>query len=192
VRNPPHRLFAIKAKTMSQSSETHIKVWDLFVRCFHWAQLILFVIAYFTRNSSALIHQTAGYLILALLVMRIVWGFIGSDHAQFKSFIYHPIRVFDFLKDTVTFKAKRYLGHNPAGGAMVVTLIIMLLGVCISGALLSTPYFWGSEIMEDMHEILTNITLALVVFHLLGVIAASLEHKENLVKSMFTGWKRRD
>jgi cytochrome b len=94
------------------------------------------------------------------------------------------------LKQSVRLEAPRYLGHNPAGGAMVVALLVMLAGLSVTGFALTTDAFWGSKAMEEVHEVLANLTLGLVGLHILGVIVASVEHGENLVKAMFTGCKR--
>ena len=87
-------------------------------------------------------------------------------------------------------RAPRYLGHNPAGGVMVVVLIACLAATCITGLIMTTDTFWGSEWVEDTHEALANLTVGLVVFHILGVLITSFEHQENLVKAMITGRKR--
>lgn len=168
-----------------------IKVWDRFVRVFHWSLVILFATAYLTRDTYEQVHIAAGYGVLALVVMRIVWGFIGSEHARFRDFIYTPATVIQFLFDTMRFRARRYLGHNPAGGAMVAALLLSMLTICGSGIVMTLDAFWGVKWIETIHDWATNLTLILLAFHVLGVILASLEHRENLVKSMFTGRKRK-
>ncbi len=109
-----------------------------------------------------------------------------------------------YLADTARFRASRHLGHNPAGGAMVVALMLSLAATGLSGLVLYggqelsgplaflahwVPSAW-SHALEDLHELLANLTLLLVVLHLAGVVLASLQHHENLVKSMITGNKR--
>jgi cytochrome b len=167
-----------------------IKIWDRFVRIFHWSLVILFITAYFTRESSELIHQGAGYTMIVLVIMRLIWGFVGGKHALFKNFIYSPQITFLFLFDTIRFKAKRYLGHNPAGGAMVVALLSMISLITISGIMMTLDMFWGQKWLEEIHETATHVTLLLIFLHICGVLAASLEHKENLIKAMFTGKKK--
>jgi cytochrome b len=101
-----------------------------------------------------------------------------------------PRGVFAYLRDVALLRAPRYLGHNPAGGAMIVALLVTLLGTCITGYMMTTDAFWGSQWVEDTHKYLANLTLGLVVVHVIGVLIASFEHRENLVKSMLTGKKR--
>ena len=167
-----------------------VKVWDPFVRLFHWSLVALFVIAYVTGDEIEKVHIAAGYAIAGLLALRIVWGFIGPRHARFTDFVRSPREAHYYLRDALLLRARRYIGHNPAGGLMVIALIVMLAGTCATGYLLTTDAYWGSEAMEEVHGALANATVALIVLHVLGVLVASFEHRENLVKAMVTGRKR--
>lgn len=169
-----------------------VRVWDRFVRVFHWSLLVLFAVAYYTRDKWETIHIGAGYAILNLVVLRIIWGFAGSEHARFRAFLYSPAAIARFLVATARFRARRYLGHNPAGGAMVVALIVAMLAICGSGIAMTLDRFWGIEWIEEVHEAAVYATLGLLVLHVAGVVLASVEHRENLVRSMLTGWKRGD
>lgn len=166
-----------------------VRVWDLFVRIFHWSLVVLFAIGFATSDTSESLHIAAGYGVLGLITMRIFWGFVGSRHARFSDFIFRPKTVLGYLKDAPRFRAKRYLGHNPAGGAMVFALLAALLVVTGSGVMMTMDAFWGRKWIEDVHETAAYATLALVTLHVAGVIFSSLEHHENLVKSMLTGRK---
>jgi cytochrome b len=163
---------------------------DPFVRIFHWSLVALFTIAFLTGDEIEWMHLWAGYAIAALVALRVVWGFVGTRHARFADFVKGPRAIASFLKQSARLEAPRYLGHNPAGGAMVIALLVMLAGLSVTGFALTTDAFWGSKAMEEVHEILANVTLALVCLHILGIIVASVEHGENLVKAMFTGLKR--
>jgi cytochrome b len=167
-----------------------IKVWDPFVRVFHWALAALFLLAYATGDELENVHIVAGYAIAGLLALRIVWGFVGPRHARFGDFVRSPRVVLAYLRDVALLRAPRFVGHNPAGGAMVVALIAMLIGTCITGYMMTTESYWGSQVLEDVHETFANLTIGLVVVHVLGVLVASFEHRENLVKAMMTGRKR--
>jgi cytochrome b len=169
-----------------------VKVWDPFVRVFHWSLVALFATAYVTGDEIERVHIAAGYAIAGLLALRIVWGFVGPCHARFADFVRSPRDALGYLRDVLLLKARRYIGHNPAGGLMVVALIVMLVGTCTTGYLMTTDAYWGSKVLEDVHGALANATVALVVLHVLGVLAASFEHRENLVKAMVTGRKRAD
>ena len=167
-----------------------VKVWDLFVRVFHWSLVLLFAIAYLTGDEVQRVHIVAGYAIAGLLVLRIVWGVIGPRHARFDDFVHSPSAVFAYLRDVLFLRARRYIGHNPAGGLMIVALLVMLAATCISGYMLTTDAYWGSKAMEEIHGALANATVVLIVLHILGVLVSSFEHRENLVKAMISGRKR--
>ncbi|MCK5396188.1 MAG: cytochrome b/b6 domain-containing protein [Gammaproteobacteria bacterium] len=188
------------------TESTQIKVWDPLVRFFHWALVSAFFIAYITEEDFLTIHSWAGYLILSLLCIRFVWGFIGTRYARFSDFAYSPTNIIQFLKDTLRLSAKRYLGHNPAGGAMVFLLMFSLLITTTSGVVLlgaeehagpvahwfAQPESRWADILEEVHEFFANFTLFLVFVHVAGVLVESLIHKENLVSAMITGFKEKD
>ncbi len=115
------------------SSNSEIKVWDPLVRLFHWSLAIAFVISYVTGDELEDIHVLSGYLIVGLIIFRIIWGVIGTPHARFSDFVFRPSTVISYLKDIIAFRAKRYIGHNPAGGAMVVALLVSLSLATLSG-----------------------------------------------------------
>jgi cytochrome b len=169
-----------------------IKVWDPFVRVFHWSLAGLFVLAFVTGDEIEWLHITAGYAILALIGLRIVWGFVGPTHARFANFIRPPGETVVYLRDIVFLRARRYLGHNPAGAAMIVMLLVSLIATGVTGYMMTTDAYWGAKWVEEVHEVLANATLGLVVLHVIGVLVASFEHRENLIGAMITGRKRAD
>jgi len=166
------------------------RVWDIFVRVFHWGLAASFILAWVTGDDWKALHLWAGYSAAALIAMRLIWGVVGTPHARFSQFVKSPLVVANYLKDIVTGQEVRHLGHNPAGGAMIVALLATLIGLCISGWLMTTDAFWGSEMMEDIHETLANLALTLVGLHVAGVLWASFRHHENLIRAMVTGRKR--
>lgn len=184
-----------------------IKVWDLFVRVFHWTLVVGFFTAYLIEDEMLGLHVWAGYLIFSLVVLRIVWGLLGSAHARFGDFVHGPGEVFRYVKQVITLRAPRHIGHNPAGGAMIVLLLMSLVLISLSGmvlygaetqtgllgdiaATLGVTGEQGAEALEEVHEFFANLTLVLVVIHVSGVLFESLLHGENLVRSMLTGRKR--
>jgi len=166
-----------------------VRVWDPFVRIFHWSLVGLFIFAFATGDEWDKAHETAGYVIAGLIAARVLWGFVGTRHARFSDFIHSPATVLGFLRDSVMLKAKRHIGHNPAGGAMVIALLIAISVICASGIMMGMDAFWGEEWVEELHEGAVNVTLVLVALHIIGVIVASVEHRENLVRAMITGRK---
>jgi cytochrome b len=172
------------------TSSATVRVWDPMVRIFHWSLVGLFTFSFFTGDEWKSAHIWSGYAIAGLIVFRIIWGFIGGRHARFSDFVKSPITVMGFMIDTARHRAKRYIGHNPAGGMMVLALILMISIIAASGYMMTTDMFWGMEWVSDVHETTVYLTIGLVVLHVIGVVLASLEHRENLVRAMITGWKR--
>lgn len=119
-----------------------------------------------------------------------MWGFIGTRHARFSDFVYRPSEVASHLADSLRLRAKRYLGHNPAGGAMVIALICVLTATAGTGILMENEVFGDAHWLEEVHEVLAQLALLLVGLHIAGVVLTSLEHGENLVRAMVTGRKR--
>jgi cytochrome b len=171
-------------------SPATVRVWDPLVRIFHWSLVGLFTFAFLTGDEWQKPHEVAGYTIAGLIAFRVVWGLIGSRYARFASFIYRPSTVAGFLADTMRMKARRYLGHNPAGGMMVAGLLLAIVGISLSGWMMTTDAYWGVGWVEELHEAAAFTALGLVALHVGGVIVASFEHGENLVRAMVTGRKR--
>lgn len=183
-----------------------LRIWDPLVRLFHWSVAVCFGIAFVVEDDWLSLHVWAGYSILALVVLRTLWGFAGPVHARWADFVKSPAEITAYLKAAVRSRAPRYLGHNPAGGAMVVALFVSLAATAISGM----AVYGGQELsgplapllgrlpagvahgLEDIHEVLANLTLGLVVLHVAGVLWASVRHRENLAVAMVTGNKRRE
>jgi cytochrome b len=168
-----------------------VLVWDPLVRVFHWSLVGAFVIAWVTGDELERLHELAGYTIAGLLAVRVVWGLVGTTHARFTDFVYRPSTILRHLADTMRLRAKRYLGHNPAGGAMAIALMAMLAVTTATGIAMSADGASGGEWLEELHEVAANLSLVLVGLHLAGVFVTSVEHRENLVKAMISGRKRR-
>lgn len=178
-----------------------VKVWDIPLRVFHWLLVAAFFVAYFTEDDFLTLHVWAGYLIIALLIFRLVWGFRGNEYSQFKNFICSPALSFSYLKDVLARKSKRYIGHNPAGAAMIVLLLASIFlttftGLCVYAADQNAGLFAGmvstenEKFWEEVHEFFANFSVFLVLIHIAGVIFESILHKENLGRAMVTGEKR--
>ncbi len=177
-----------------------VRVWDPLVRVFHWTLVLSFAVAWVSADEFDTLHFWAGYTIAALVAFRVVWGIIGTRHARFTDFIYRFRTIKSYLIDLAALRPKHYVGHNPAGGLMVVILLLSLglltftgmASVAIDGIgpLAGT---WVESIsghwMEDIHEAVANLVLAFVLFHIAGVLVSSLVHGENLVRAMINGKK---
>jgi cytochrome b len=222
-----------------------VRVWDPIVRIGHWVIVIGFFTAYFSGDELPGIHTWAGYVVAGTVLVRVIWGLAGTRHARFASFVTGPRGFIRYMKGLFAKKADRHLGHNPAGAAMIIALLIALTGTTVSGmALLAAEDGRGplagliasqdsgataqpgipvggeahgdrderrggryeedddegheggheggsGETLETIHSAFTYLTLALIALHILGVIASSLIHRENLVRAMVTGRKRK-
>ena len=213
---------------MSSSTAT-VQVWDPLVRVGHWVLAAAFCVAYLTEGEPIFIHSWAGYIVAALVAVRVIWGFVGSRRARFGDFVRGPGAALRYAADLLRRRSPRFLGHSPAGGAMVVALLLCLGATAFTGmALLAEEKGQGplaawfgpaaasadgpadtvltdsdqdddgeraaggerESRFEEIHEVLANVTLGLVILHVLGVVWASLAHRENLVRAMVTGRKR--
>lgn len=178
-----------------------IYVWDPFVRLFHWTLVVAFTVAYLIEEDPLIVHVWAGYVVGILIVARVIWGFVGPRHARFSDFLYAPGTALRYVWDLVLFRGERHLGHSPAGGYMVILLLIFLAATVVTGLIVyggdqqAGPLAGmftkdTGEAMEEVHDVLANITLALVVVHIAAVVLACFVLRENLIRAMFTGYKR--
>jgi len=179
-----------------------VRVWDPLVRISHWTLAVAFFTAYLVEDDPLIVHVWAGYLVAGVVLFRVLWGLVGPRFARFTQVVRGPRAVLGYFRDMLARRGPHYLGHNPAGGAMVVALLICLTVVSVSGLGLYAieegagplagllPAGGDDDVWEEVHEVFANLTLGLVVLHVLGVLLSSFAHGENLVRSMVTGRKR--
>lgn len=190
-----------------------IRVWDPVVRFFHWGLAACFALAWLTADEAQGAHEWLGYAAAGLVALRVVWGFAGSRYARFAQFVRGPGAVVGYLRDMAAGRERRHVGHNPAGAAMIVALLLSMAGTAWTGWLMAEPERQAllpafvapafadedegegrrghrESAVEEVHESLANLMLVLVVLHLGGVALASVRHRENLARSMVTGLKR--
>ncbi len=182
------------------TTQALIKVWDLPLRIFHWLLVAGFFISYLTEDELLVVHVWAGYLVFALLIFRLLWGFIGNEYARFSNFLCSPRLSVAYIKDLFALKAQRYIGHNPAGAAMIVLLLVSLFLTTVTGFAvygadqaagpLAAIGFDHEEFWEEVHEFFANFSIALVFVHVLGVAVESYLHRENLARAMVFGYKK--
>ena len=183
--------------------ENSTKVWDPLVRIGHWTLVAAFATAYLTEGEVMPLHAIAGYTIAFAIAARIIWGFVGTKHARFRDFVRGPGATIAYLGRIFSGRTERHIGHNPAGGAMVVAMLIALLGTASCGMVLYgieegagplaswvTGAGLNEEVWEEAHEVFANGMLFLVLLHIAGVVHASYAHGENLIRAMFTGRKQ--
>jgi cytochrome b len=193
-----------QGKRMRQESEVAIKVWDLPVRLFHWALVLLFAFQVVSGKIGGDLmpwHAYSGYGVLVLVVFRILWGFAGSTHARFASFLAGPAATLRFAKRLFSREAVPQVGHNPLGGWMVLALVVSLAlqaatglftndGVSVEGPLAALVSLDVSNDLSQLHRWNLRVLLVLAGLHVAAVIFHLLVKRENLTGAMFTGVKR--
>ena len=169
-----------------------VLVWDLPTRTFHWLQALCFMGAYLTSDSEKTrdLHVALGYILFALIVFRLVWGFIGTRYARFSSFLFKPSEIIAYMRSLFQGKSEHFVGHNPVGSVAIWLLLSLGLTLGVTGVMLLQDDV--ADIVEEIHGYATNAMLAVVFVHLLGVFMSSFLHKENLVRAMITGYKPAD
>jgi cytochrome b len=162
-------------------------VWDLPTRVFHWALAISFAGAYLLseQDGARSFHVMFGYTVAGLVAFRLLWGFVGSRHSRFSDFAFSPAAALRYLRDLARGRARDYEGHNPAGSWAIYALLALAGATAVTGWLHYNA--GGGERFEEVHELLANAWLVMVVIHVAGVIVGSVAHRRNLVATMITG-----
>ncbi len=166
-----------------------ILVWDVPTRLFHWLLAASFAGAFLTAESERYrdIHVMLGYTMLGLIAFRLLWGFVGSRYAQFHSFLFKPAEIMAYLTSLLKARPEHHVGHNPAGSVAVFALLALGLTCGLTGVILFQDI--GGDVLEESHEMAAFAMLTIVGLHVAGVLVSSLLHRENLVRSMITGFK---
>jgi cytochrome b len=167
-----------------------VRVWDLAQRLMHGCLAASVALAWWAGEARLSLHLWAGYTALCMVLARGAWGFVGSRHARFASFVRGPRVGLAYAGRLLRGHAPRLLGHNPLGGWMIVLLLLCVTIVCVSGILYTTDRFWGLEWLELTHRISAWTLVGLVAVHLCGVAFMSWRHRENLAFAMWSGRKR--
>lgn len=167
-----------------------ILIWDLPTRVFHWSLAICFIGAVLTQESEKyrLFHVSFGYTMLGLIIFRLLWGVIGSRYSRFSSFIFGLQEIKTYIMGLVRNRPIHYLGHNPLGSIAIYLILLIVLGISFTGYCIFNDV--GASWYSEVHELMANFLIGIVVIHIFGVIASGLFHKENLVRSMLTGLKQ--
>jgi cytochrome b len=160
------------------------------VRLLHWTLVLGCAVATLAIWRFSDLHQPAGYVALAAVLLRLLWAGFGSRHARFTSFLRSPRTTLAYAADVLRGRERRFVGHNPLGGWMIVALMLTVGGLALTGWLYTSDWLWGDETVENVHVAFAWALLALVILHVGGVVFTSLRHRENLVAAMFSGRKR--
>lgn len=174
---------------MNPTPSPHVRVWDRFVRLFHWLLVASFFTAWLSTEHIGWVHKGAGYLAVALVLARIAWGFASTGHARFAGFVPRPLALWAYTAQWLRGREPRHLGHNPMGAVMVLYLLAAMLTIGMSGWMMTLDAFWGNDVVETVHTTAVDVSLLAVALHVGANLLAGLRHGENLVLAMFTGCK---
>ncbi|OUD15391.1 cytochrome b/b6 domain-containing protein [Thioflexithrix psekupsensis] len=172
------------------STPHEIPIWDGIVRLFHWSIVVLFFLNFFILEDGERWHEWAGYVVGALLLLRFVWGFIGSHNARFCHFFPTYERICHHLTAVRARQFDPTEGHNPIGALMIFLLLLLLSLTVISGWMLTLDTFWGVEWVEETHEMAANLTLLAVIVHVSAVVIMGKVLGISLIRPMITGKRR--
>jgi cytochrome b len=175
---------------MSTDVVTRVRVWDLPTRVFHWSLALSFFGACLLAESERVrhLHVMFGYTVIALVVFRLVWGFLGTRYARFRSFAFGPRAVVNHLKGLARRDVPEHTGHTPAGSWAIWLMLLLAPVTAVSGYLYFNEI--GGEAMEEVHEVAANAWLFVVFVHVAGVIVSSIAERQNLARAMVTGYKK--
>ncbi|MBE3668614.1 cytochrome b [Vibrio navarrensis] len=158
--------------------------WDWVVRATHWMVALLFFANFFALEEGSDLHKWAGYLILLSVAIRLLWGLVVQSPARLSRFLPSPSAAVSHLKEVLSERQDKHLGHNPAGAVMIWLLWGLIIATGVSGWLMVSDMFWGEEWLEETHEVLANLTFIAVAVHLSAVILMSKWNRKNYIQSM--------
>jgi cytochrome b len=167
-----------------------VKVWDPFVRLFHWSLVSCVLLNQFVLEEGEAPHEWAGYIASALVLARVVWGFIGSQHARFADFFPTPARLGRHFSALRQGRHPSYTGHNPLGALMMLTLMAIVLALGVTGWMQTSDRYFGEEWLMELHEWLAHGLLIAAGLHAAAAIVMGRIERVNLVRAMVTGVKR--
>ena len=180
-----------------------VRVWDLPVRLFHWLLVALLAASWITAEAGIQYmtwHMRCGYAILALVLFRLLWGFVGSPYARFSSFVVGVPAAWRYLRSWFGARPLRYAGHNPLGGWMVLALLLLIAAQAATGLFATDDIFNDgplnrlvsnnlADTLTGWHHLIFNLLLGAAALHVLAVVLYLLVKRDNLVWPMVTGRK---
>lgn len=166
-----------------------VKVWDPFIRVFHWSLVLGIALNGLILDEDSKLHIQIGYAVLALVALRMVWGMIGTRHARFRDFPPSLNNAMKQAQDISVGRKRIHMGHTPLGALMIYNLLGSVLLIGATGYLMGTNAFFGIEWVEELHEFLAGWIGLSVAIHVAAVIFESKRTGVNLPRAMITGRK---
>lgn len=171
-----------------------VRVYDLPTRVFHWCFAVLFVAAYAIANGvddespRFAWHMLAGMMLGVAVLVRLIWGLVGTRHARLSDLTLSPRQLAVYLKGVVSGSSRRWAGHNPASSWAALSM--MTLTLALGGSGLAMAAGMAPDWVEEVHELMANLFVAVVLLHLAGLVVHVLAHRDALPLSMLNGRKR--
>ena len=175
--------------TAASRPPDRVRVWDPLVRVFHWSLVSCVVLNSWVVEEGEWLHEWIGYTATALVVLRLLWGLVGSHHARFADWFPTPRRVRTHVGALLRGEIPEHAGHNPLGALMMLALMALVAALGVSGYLQTTDAFWGEDWLQEVHEALASTLIALAGLHAVAAIVMSRLSGVNLVAAMITGVK---
>lgn len=171
-------------------NENSFVIWDKFIRIFHWSVATLFLLDYWVVEGGEDLHDWIGYAIALLVVLRVIWGFIGSTNARFNSFWPSVFNIKQYIQRFPN-KTSYTSGHNPLGGMMILFLLFMLFLTALSGWMRGLDMFWGEDWVQWLHEYSADVLMASVLIHVMAVVITQTLTRVPLIIPMITGKRKK-
>lgn len=168
-------------------------VYDLPTRVFHWLFAVFFLTSFIIvktvddESPNYVFHMLSGLMLSFAVILRIIWGVLGTQHARFTGFVLNPLELVNYFKGLLTGDKRRWSGHNPASSWAAIIMMLLALGLGLTGYLMTSG--GDKESFEDIHELFANSFIIVVVLHVAGIILHTLRHKEAIALSMVDGKK---
>ena len=188
------------APPANQTATMRVQVWDLPTRLFHWSQVFCLAAGWFTGEIGFMaLHEGIGVATIVLVVFRVIWGFIGGEHARFSAFLRGKAAIRAYLARILRFDIPKDLGHNPLGGWSVVAMLLAVLAQATLGLLGTDENSYDAPLarfvsdgtslfLTELHETFFNLILILVVVHICAIALYLVVFRKNLITPMVSGW----
>lgn len=165
-----------------------VVLWDPWIRTFHWSLVVIFVANIWFTEPGEIVHRALGGTAMALVFLRVIWGFIGKGAARWSDFFPTPSRLWQHSKALLTGKPYHRMGHSPLGALVMIAMMLLFIALSVTGMMMTlTDAFMFDDWVAEYHELFAQSLFYLAAFHVFAAIFESIRNKENLPMSMVTG-----
>ncbi|AOE87598.1 cytochrome b/b6 domain-containing protein [Pseudomonas sp. TCU-HL1] len=168
-----------------------VRLWDPVIRIGHWSLVAAFIGDYFLNEAGDGWHRWLGYYAVAVVLVRVAWGFVGPRSARWADFWPRPARLVTHAKALLSGGYLHHMGHSPLGGLVMILMLLLMVGLGVTGFLMEeVDYFWGEDLPRDIHVFLADSLFWLACLHVAAALVESVRMRENLPWSMVTGRRK--